>query len=223
MTDTHGHKETSFKGMVLRAIAVIGLVAILLLGAWGIIQIAFALPGFLHTFFSSNTPSPTIAQIDQTVATPSTPHIEVPTPTTAAQPTQKPTPLPVQDVAPKSTVTRTSTLYGSPDLSVSILSIQPSGNRYTMQFIVSNMGTNVSAAGWVLTAHIPLTPVYTYTSAVQPGLYPGDKIIYTLTFDVPTYGYGYPTYNDRTVRIIVDPQGYITEYNRLNNTAATQI
>jgi len=347
MTDTHAHEEgASFKGMVLRAIAVIGLVAILLLGAWGIIQIAFALPGFLHTLFSSNA-APKVESVEslgvtlpQTLTsgqpfavswahtnkegeygyqlsyscatglslhapTPSGGYQNVPcntsfnftgatetmqlTPTLsnkaevqttitifatklaegvvtavgsstttvvpatvipAATVIQKPTPAATKVApAPKPTTTyvaanRTTNLYGSPDLAVSILGTQQMSNRYTMQFIVTNVGTNVSAAGWILTAHLPLNPTYTYTSPVQPGMYPGDKVIYTLTFDAPTtYGYGYqniceylytycntqntyngyPQYNDRTVRITVDPQSYVADYNRTNNTAATQI
>jgi hypothetical protein len=41
-------QRATFRENALRVIAVLGLIAILLLGAWGIIQIAFALP----TFFS---------------------------------------------------------------------------------------------------------------------------------------------------------------------------
>ncbi len=328
--DTHGEEHTSFKSVVLRAIAVIGLVAILLLGAWGIIQIAFALPGFLNNLFSSNA-SPTVVleqeslvlgvpatltsgqpfalswehgnkkgdysyQISYSCATGLSIHaptqdgsyqsvscdtsfnfiaatetmqmtptlsskVETPAtftvfathlesglvtavgstttlvlPATATPPAAAPTPKPIVTPKPKPTTTyvpaaRTSNLYGSPDLAISALSAQPMGSRYTMQFIVSNVGTNVSAAGWTLAAELPLNPVYTYTSVVQPGLYPGDKIIYTLTFDGPTYSgydygyqnYNYPQYGGRTVRITVDPQGYIAEYNRTNNTAAVQI
>ncbi len=41
----HRAKETPIKDMFLRGIAVLGLIAVLLLGAWGIIQIALSLPG----------------------------------------------------------------------------------------------------------------------------------------------------------------------------------
>ncbi len=50
----------TFKENALRIIAVIGLVAILLLGAWGIIQLAFIIPGFFSG--SSNTATNTAAQ-----------------------------------------------------------------------------------------------------------------------------------------------------------------
>ena len=179
-----------------------------------------------------------IVRVPATAVPPPVTTIKKPTPApTKITPTPKP-------VATYGAATRASTLYGSPDLAVSILGTQPTGSRYTMQFVVTNVGTNVSAAGWILTAQIPVNPVYTYTSAPQPGMYPGDKIMYTLTFDAPTtYGYGYqntceypythcntqnnynqyPAYSDRTVRVTVDPQGYVAEQNRANNAAATQI
>ena len=48
--------KTTFKDRALRAIAILGLIAILLLGAWGIIQIAFTLYGFL----GASTPTPVV-------------------------------------------------------------------------------------------------------------------------------------------------------------------
>lgn len=49
--------KPTFKDRALRVIAVIGLVALLLLGAWGIIQIAFTLYGFLGNGAASSSPS----------------------------------------------------------------------------------------------------------------------------------------------------------------------
>ncbi len=45
----------TFKENALRVIAVVGLIAILLLGAWGIIQLAFIIPGFFSGHGSSST------------------------------------------------------------------------------------------------------------------------------------------------------------------------
>jgi len=54
---------TTFRENVLRIIAVLGLLAVLLLGAWGIIQIAFVLPSFFGNIggavFSGNSTSKT--------------------------------------------------------------------------------------------------------------------------------------------------------------------
>ena len=85
-------------------------------------------------------------------------------------------------------------LYGSADLSTRIISVTPTQNyygqynnqtrRYTMQFEIANVGTNVAQSGWNFNALIPWTPnTYTFTSQAQQTLYPGDKIVYTLGFD----------------------------------------
>src|SRR3989344_466538 len=52
-------EKTTFKDSALRTVAVLGLVAVLLLGAWGIIQIAFNLPAFLGGIGSFFTKSDT--------------------------------------------------------------------------------------------------------------------------------------------------------------------
>ncbi|MDO8517876.1 MAG: hypothetical protein Q7S26_01110 [bacterium] len=53
-------EKTSFKDWALRAISVLGLIAILFIGVWGIIQITLAVPGFFAGF-GKNTPSDTTA------------------------------------------------------------------------------------------------------------------------------------------------------------------
>lgn len=59
----------TFKENALRIIAVIGLIAILLLGAWGIIQLAFIIPGFFSGNSSgvSNTQETLSLSVPQTV------------------------------------------------------------------------------------------------------------------------------------------------------------
>src|SRR6185312_1211257 len=49
--ETHEHK-TPVRDVALRAIAVLGLIAVLLLGAWGIIQLAVALPSLFSNLGS---------------------------------------------------------------------------------------------------------------------------------------------------------------------------
>lgn len=61
----------TFWDNVLRVVAVIGLLAVLLLGAWGIIQIAFLLPSFFGGLFGSR-PSTTIAGETVSVSVPAT-------------------------------------------------------------------------------------------------------------------------------------------------------
>ena len=79
------------------------------------------------------------------------------------------------------------TLYGQGDLAVHIVSASPIGGRYSLQFFIVNEGTNVIPQGWTFTAALPLSPSYTYQSNAQQALYPGDKIAYTLGFDLNSY------------------------------------
>ena len=89
---------------------------------------------------------------------------------------------------------RTSNLYSYPDLASRIISAQPMNGRYSVQFVVENDGTNVAPYGWEFTAQLPSG--YTYVSQPQQKLYPGDKIVYTLGFDMASYPQsGYPYTN----------------------------
>ena len=74
--ETHEVKtaKTPVKDFFLRAIAVLGLIAILLLGAWGIIQLAFALPGVfsnlgggVSSLFTSTSTTSTSTTTKETV------------------------------------------------------------------------------------------------------------------------------------------------------------
>ncbi|HVV15304.1 MAG TPA: hypothetical protein VHD55_02830 [Candidatus Paceibacterota bacterium] len=81
---------------------------------------------------------------------------------------------------------RATALYGYPDLSVRILSVNSLSSRYgstAAQFEIANVGSNTVPAGWNLSADIPVDGGYAYSSPAQQALYPGDRIVYTLTFD----------------------------------------
>lgn len=81
---------------------------------------------------------------------------------------------------------RTTNLYGSADLAVRITSINSLSSQYgrvSVVFEVSNVGTNVAPAGWVLNANLPVGYSYLYTSGTQQALYPGDKIVFTLGYN----------------------------------------
>ncbi|MES2202740.1 MAG: hypothetical protein V4474_00185 [Patescibacteria group bacterium] len=60
----------TFWDNVLRVVAVIGLIAVLLLGAWGIIQLAFMLPGFFHNLGGTVAGKPTTTQESLTSSVP---------------------------------------------------------------------------------------------------------------------------------------------------------
>jgi hypothetical protein len=385
--ETHEPKNgrSPFIDMFLRVIAVLGLIAVLLLGAWGIIQLAVAIPTFFgaigsgtSSLFTSNTQQESLAVATaatlnsgqtlqvawthtnadtsaqysyaisyacesglslgapvptgsyQTVAcntpfdyvnatahmtvipvlsgTASAPLIITVTATKLSTGVITATGVSTTTVAPsavatkpaattpakKTTVAKPSTtyyaastraaLYGYPDLAVQILSATRSGMRTTVEFAIQNVGTNIVNSGWTFNATLPINGSYTFASQPQQALYPGDKIVYALTFDnvygqntyqqYPNYGYGYtgassyttggytcngyncttPTnynntypynnnyYNNCTnnscnngyynyngqyttgvVTITADPQSYIMEQNKGNNTASTVV
>ncbi len=288
----------TFKENVLRVVAVIGLIAVLLLGAWGIIQLAFFIPDFLsglakgdikptatetltvsvpasvtseqafpvswthkngsgeysyalsyscadglsakaplptgaaqtvacNTAFNYINASSTSPLIFTTTGKQSVPvNIKVTatklssgaasvsaTAQTSVKPsataTAKPTTTKPTTTKPSSKPTttyvasgRTTNLYGLPDLQVRILSnpgTVRAGAQIQLQFSVENVGTNVTPTNWSFIANLPYSPTYTFQSQGQQALYPGDKIVYTLTYAATpvnqTYGQGATQYN----------------------------
>mgnify|MGYP003394651955 CR=1 FL=1 len=202
-------ESRNYRDTLLRGIALLGLILILVLGAWGIIVLAFNVPNFLS---SAGTSIANLFERDRDDDVVVVPVVSTSTPTTGSQvasPTGS-TKTPV--VAPKPTYTQAPTvgtgytytpavqpaaqLYGYADLATRIISLQPQGNRYSVVFEISNVGSNIAGYGWSFTAQLPLDPTYTYSSGPQQALRPGDKIVYTLGFDMP-YGQNYDRYDDR--------------------------
>jgi hypothetical protein len=96
------------------------------------------------------------------------------------------------------TTGRVSNPNGRMDLSVTILGtgvIDPATNIFTqtasiprggkgaVRFVVENLGDK-TVPNWYFNAVTPTYPMYIYTSDMQPALGPGDKIEYTLGFDM---------------------------------------
>jgi hypothetical protein len=205
--------QKSFKDTFLRGIALLGLIVVLVLGAWGIILLAFNLPSFLGgvsdsvsgLFTRGEESEEDETEEEEEVEEPETPVVVTPTrPTTPTAPSQPGQPVSPSQGGPTYVYTPASVpavqLYGLPDLRTSIVSVTPSGNRYVMQFVVENVGTNTAYAGWNFNAILPINSRYTYVAPGQRALNPGDRIVYTLTFDRSTYGYNYPynyDYDDR--------------------------
>ena len=287
MTDTHSEAHTgtpTFKDRVLRGVAILGLIALLLLGAWGIIQIAFTLYGFLANT-APTSPSGVVQKTEQMVATvPGTIQsgipftlsfthqnasgnyayqfsyscadglsVQAPLPTGGTQAVACNTPFnytnanaqvqltavvtgtapvattfivaaknlatnaitanananttvqpaktavvpakPVATTKPSTTYVPAKTtaraFYGSPDLAVTMGSVTNYGGRYSAQFTIQNVGSNVAPYGWTFNASLPASPTYTYTSNAQQALNPGDKVVYTLGFTPGQNGYSY--------------------------------
>ena len=130
------------------------------------------------------TPLNGIPSTGNNTPAPSTP---TPTPSTPSTPSQ--TYVPAQS--------QPARLYGNPDLAVtmsSVHSLSSHQGRVAVVFEIKNIGTNVAYAGWTLDAVLPYTPSFTYTAVPQQALNPGDKIVYTLTFDRPIYQNPNPQY-----------------------------
>ncbi len=198
-------QKTGFKEMFLRLVAIVGLIAVLILGAWGIILLAFNLVGLftgavkLDSLFSNNnqattTPTVVVTPVNNGNTGNTGSNTNTPKPTTVTPAT----PSAVYTQAP-----RVAQLYGLADLAVTISSVNSLSSvqgRTVVQFTVTNVGTNVALSGWSFNAQLPLQPTYTYQSQGQQALYPGDSIAYTLTYDDPTYRnqyctLQYPNYN----------------------------
>lgn len=304
----------TFKEQAIRVIAVIGLIAVLVLGAWGIIQLAFAIPS-LFSGIGSRTPAAnketlTISvplsvtagaafpvawshknfsgeysyklsyscaegvSMQAFVPTGETRDVACNTPfnfVNAASSTglvaklsgSNPTPVAIKveatklstgaitatatantTVAPQKTETkkpstggssstakkpssssssyvpaaRPAQLYGYADLAVKVISYPTTvypGQQVALKFEVENKGTNVSVANWTFSANLPYNPVYQYQSPAQQALYPGDRIVYTLTYDV-----AYNVSGTQQATIFVDPFNFVLETNESNNHAS---
>ena len=220
--------KNTFQENAIRVISVIGLIAVLLLGAWGIIQLAFFIPTFLSNIggsltpktITTNTGAPKVATT--TVQTPAVvaPVQEVQKPA-VTKPAAKPAATYVASAKPR------PALYGYPDLQVRMLGNQNAvyaGGQVSIQFVIENVGTNMAPANWFFTASLPYPQTYTYQSPVQQALYPGDKIVYTLGFIANSpYQYQYQNYpyygQTSVVSIHADPYNLVYELNEGNNTA----
>lgn len=128
--------------------------------------------------------------------------------------------------------TTTATLYGLPDLTVTIDAIGylattsaesfvasstvPAGSRPAVRFTVKNSGTN-RAGPWVFSASIPTQTSYLYQSQPQQALLPGDSIQYTLGFDQANTGANQP------VSITVNYDRAVTESNTTNDSASASL
>lgn len=115
--------------------------------------------------------------------------------------------------------------FGKPDLEVSLIStgvIDPASKQYIqtnyagyndeigMKFQVKNIGTNVSGP-WKLRINAPSRTTPYFDSEYQVSIKPGDKIIFTATFDSPSY------VGLNTAYITADPLNEVVESSENNN------
>ena len=219
-------QNTGFKEMFLRLVAIVGLIAVLILGAWGIILLAFNLVGlFSGTVHWSDIFSHPTTTTTQEVAT-TTQQVVVVQPANGNTTTSKPATTSGATTAVYTAAPRTTQLYGLADLAVTITSVTSLSSvqgRTVVSFTVSNVGTNMAPAGWSFNALLPYQgSTYTYQSQTQQALYPGDSIAYTLTYDNAGYNNNY-NYNNQ---VCSQQYPYTCTYNYSNqypyNTYNTQ-
>lgn len=184
----HDNGGTGAREMFLRTVAIIGLLAVLILGAWGIIVLATSLPSIFERAGSGIT-SIFVSNDDEENTEEETP-IEEPSeeeideePETPVVTTPKPS-APSKPVTYVPAATPATSLYGQADLRARIVSLRESGDRMNATFIIENIGTNAAHYGWQFEAEFPWQDdTYSYSSTGQQPLYPGDHIVYTLGFD----------------------------------------
>jgi len=121
--------------------------------------------------------------------------------------------------------------YGKSDLAISVIGtgiIDPASGQFMLtnyagandevaiRFEVKNIGTNVSGA-WKLRINSPSKTTPYYDSAYQTSIRPGDKIIYTTSFDSPT------SIGINTAYITADPLNMVDETLENNNQISVPI
>ncbi len=249
MNTPKGHLST--QEVTIRSLAVIGFITLTFLGVWLAIYSARYVPKtvsntvtaavYIGSVFTptSSKPSLSVVPVATTTSERTTTSIVATAPTT---------PVATKTTPKKKTVTPTkgkrvttvqqikdnaSTLYGLPDLTVSIdavgylastsvesfiaTSTIPHGKTPAVRFTVKNSGTNVAGA-WRFSASIPTKMAYTYQSPIQKkARRPGDSVVFTLGFTQANTG------ADKIISITVNPNHTITESNTNNNTATTKI
>jgi hypothetical protein len=114
---------------------------------------------------------------------------------------------------------------GKPDLEVTLIStgiIDPASKQFlqtnyagfndeiAMRFVVKNIGTNISGA-WKLRINTPSRTTPYYDSESQVSIKPGDKIVYTTSFDSPV------NVGVNTAYITADPLNAVDEISESNN------
>lgn len=139
-----------------------------------------------------------------------------------------------------SSTANTSTTYsnvparvysGKPDLEISLIStgiIDPASKQFTptnyvgfndeiaIRFQVKNIGTNVSGA-WKLRINAPSRTTPYYDSPDQTSIKPGDRIIFTTTFNSPV------NTGVNTAYITADPLNMVSEISESNNELTVPI
>ncbi|MFA5652208.1 MAG: CARDB domain-containing protein [Candidatus Paceibacterota bacterium] len=129
------------------------------------------------------------------------------------------------------TVQTQRSYFGNPDLQVTLIGtgiIDPASKQFVLtnyvgsadeiaiKFQVKNIGTNVSG-NWKLRINTPSRTTPYYDSAYQTSIKPGDRIVYTTSFDSPL------AMGINTAYITADPLNMVNENSESNNVITVPI
>lgn len=121
--------------------------------------------------------------------------------------------------------------YGKPDMQITLVDtgiIDPASKQFiqtnyagfndeiAIRFEVKNVGTNVSGP-WKLRINAPSRTTPYYDSDYQQSIKPGDRMVFTTSFNSPT------ATGINTVYITVDPLNLVDESNETNNSLTVPI
>jgi hypothetical protein len=229
----------------VEALAIIGFIALLILGIMLALYGARFIPGavskIVHTSSTIGSPS------DSDNATSTQPSYLHVTSTTALQPSAATTTVtlpsspqhwsapvtePSQPIVTHHESTGYKAPYGNPDLATTILAtgyltgestdtfvpaqLIPPGARPAVKFIIANKGTNATGP-WNFLAKIPTVTGTVFTSPTEVSMNPGDHVVFTLGFNQAFPG---PA---QTITVVADPTNVIYESNEGNNSAAAAV
>ncbi len=242
MDSTHiTQREDSGAGRkaAVSGLAIVGFVALILIGIATAIYAASFIPKALSRLGSANVylstqnggadggivavnpgePAPTVTPSSPATTTAPAPVVVTTSPAPVQQPPTYTYRQPTYQTVPQP-------YYGRPDLVTSILSVGylrrsgdtssyipddqvPAGYQGAIRFSIANRGTDVSGT-WNFAARLPSTSDSNYRSGTQRSLSPGDSIVFTLGFDGTDRGRS-------DIRITADSTDRVSESNENNN------
>jgi hypothetical protein len=238
------HSEVSptdpVKGAAVNALAVVGFVALLIIGIALAIYSSQYVPAAVsklanQTGASSNNPN-TLSVVAASSTPSNTDELLTVNTTTLTPPSTTSTTTTSAPASPSSEISQPSThprgLYGLSDLATTIIatgylagpstssfvpaSIVPPGARPAVEFSIANNGTNTTGP-WNFIAEIPSKGNQVFTSPTEVSLNPGDHTVFTLGFNQAIPGQA------QTITVVADPNNTITESNEGNNSASAAV
>ncbi len=227
------------KGAAITALAVVGFVALLIVGVALAIYSSRYVPEAVSKLTSgvgSSEHSPNTLSVVTASSTPSTSDELLTVNTTTLTPPASigsvATSIPANTNSGELQASAHQSLYGLPDLATTIIAtgylsgpstssfvpsnIVPPGALPAVKFSIANDGTNATGP-WNFLAEIPSMGKQVFNSPIESSLNPGDHTVFTLGFNQAIPG------PSQTITVIADPNDNIVESNEGNNSAAAAV